>query len=84
MQITKTTAYPLRYPEPNDRMVMRHVTLVKMETNTGLVGWGECISQWPEAALAVKVLIEQGFAPVLKGRDPTDNGALFQLMKDHC
>jgi L-alanine-DL-glutamate epimerase-like enolase superfamily enzyme len=84
MQITKTTAYPLRYPEPNDRMVMRHVTLVKMETDNGLVGWGECISQWPEAALAVKVLIEQGFAPVLKGRDPTDNGALFQLLKDHC
>lgn len=84
MQIKKISAYPLRYPEPNDRMNMRHVTLVKMETDTGLVGWGECISQWPEAALAVKVLIEQGFAPVLLGRDPTENHALYRLLKDHC
>ncbi len=84
MQIKKISAYPLRYPEPNDRMVMRHVTLVKIETDNGLVGWGECISQWPEAALAVKVLIEQGFAPVLLGRDPTENHALYRLMKDHC
>ncbi len=84
MQIKKITAYPLRYPEPNDSHNLRHVTLVKMETDTGLVGWGECISQWPEAALAVKVLIEQGFAPVLLGRDPTDNHALYRLLKDHC
>ena len=51
-------------------MVLRHVTLVKMETDSGLVGWGECISQWPEAALAVKMLIEQGFAPMLDGPRP--------------
>jgi L-alanine-DL-glutamate epimerase-like enolase superfamily enzyme len=84
MHIKKITAYPLRYPEPNDRNNLRHVTLAKIESDTGLVGWGECISQWPEAALAVKVLIEQGFAPVLMGRDPLDNGVLFQAMKDHC
>jgi L-alanine-DL-glutamate epimerase-like enolase superfamily enzyme len=84
MQIKRITAHPLRYPEPNDYGNFRHVTVVKMETDNGLVGWGECISQWPEAALAVKVLIEQGFAPVLLGRDPTDNGVLFQLMKEHC
>jgi L-alanine-DL-glutamate epimerase-like enolase superfamily enzyme len=84
MQIKKITAYPLRYPEPNDRLNMRHVTLVKIETDTGLFGWGECISQWPEAALATKTIIEQGFAPVLLGHDPTDNGALFKLMLDHC
>lgn len=84
MQIKKITAYPLRYPEPNDRNNLRHVTLVKMETDNGLVGWGECISQWPEAALAVKVLIEQGFAPILLGRDPTDNQSLYLLMKEHC
>ncbi|MCC7361660.1 MAG: mandelate racemase/muconate lactonizing enzyme family protein [Anaerolineales bacterium] len=84
MHIRKVTAYPLRYPEPNDRMVMRHVTLAKIETDNGLVGWGECISQWPEAALAVKTLIEQGFAPLLIGRDPTENHALYRLIKDHC
>jgi L-alanine-DL-glutamate epimerase-like enolase superfamily enzyme len=84
MQIKKVTAYPLRYQEPNDRLNFRHVTLAKVETDNGLVGWGECISQWPEAALAVKVLIEQGLGPVLLGRDPTENHALFMLLKDHC
>ena len=84
MQINKISAYPLRYPEPNDRNNFRHVTLAKIETDNGLVGWGECISQWPEAALAVKILIEQGLGPVLLGRDPTDNHALFQLLKDQC
>jgi len=74
----------LRYPEPNDRNNFRHVTLAKIETDNGLVGWGECISQWPEAALAVKILIEQGLGPALLGRDPTDNHALFQLLKDQC
>lgn len=84
MQIKKINAYPLRYPEPNDYGNLRHVTLARIETDNGLVGWGECISQWPEAALAVKVLIEQGLGPVLLGRDPTDNQALFLLLKEHC
>ena len=83
MQIKKITAYPLRYPEPNDSNNARHVTLAKIETDNGLVGWGECISQWPEAALAVKILIEQGLGPVLMGRDPTDNLALVHLLKEH-
>ena len=83
MKITAVHAYPLRYQEPNDRMMWRHVTLAKVETDAGLVGWGECISQWPEAALAVKVLIEKGFGPLLSGKDPINNGALFRELKAH-
>ena len=83
MKITAVHAYPLRYQEPNDRMMWRHVTLAKVETDAGVVGWGECISQWPEAALAVKLLIEKGFGPLLVGEDPTENGALFRAMKAH-
>ena len=84
MKITDVKAFPLRYQEPNDRMNWRHVTLARLETDTGLVGWGECISQWPEAALAVKMLIEQGLGPVLLGGDPIDNQALFHRIKEHC
>jgi len=84
MQIKKVTAFPLRYQEPNDRLNFRHVTLAKTETDNGLVGWGECISQWPEAALAVKVLIEQGIGRVLLGRDPLENHALVLAMKESC
>jgi L-alanine-DL-glutamate epimerase-like enolase superfamily enzyme len=82
MKITKVTAYPLRYPEPNDSMNMRHVTLAKVETDEGVVGWGECISQWPEAALATKPIIELGLGRVLLGKDPLQNHALFLEMKE--
>lgn len=83
MKITEVRAYPQRYQEPNDRMMWRHVTLARIATDSGFVGWGECIAQWPEAALSVKVLIEQGLGPLLVGKDPLDNGALFADMKAH-
>ena len=84
MKIVEVRAYPQRYQEPNDRMMWRHVTLARITTDSGHVGWGECISQWPEAALAVRILIEQGLGPaVLLGRNPLDNGALFAAMKAH-
>ena len=47
------------------------------------MGWGECISQWPEAALAVKVLVERGFAPLLTGRKLLDIRGLWELMRSH-
>ncbi|MEP7285650.1 MAG: mandelate racemase/muconate lactonizing enzyme family protein [Chloroflexota bacterium] len=84
MQIKKVQAYPLRYPEPNDRNNLRHITLVRLETDDGTIGWGECISMWPEATKATKILIEEGFAPLLIGRDPLDNHALFLKMREHC
>jgi len=51
--------------------VRRHETvLVRVETDTGLVGWGE--SQAPVAGRAVKAIIDDLCAPVLLGRDPFD------------
>src|SRR5687767_7322933 len=82
MLINKITAYPLRYPEPNDHNNLRYITLVRVETDDGTVGWGECISQWAEAALAVKVIVERGLAPVLLGRDPADTYAIWLAMKE--
>ena len=70
MRIARIDAFPLRYPEPHDSGKLRCVTLVRIETDEGTVGWGECISQWAEAALAVKVIIDRGFAPLLIGRSP--------------
>ncbi len=76
-------AFPLRYPEPNDNNNLRYITLARIETDDGAVGWGECISMWPEASLAVKTIIERGLAPLLVGRDPQDTHALWQLLKAH-
>lgn len=83
MKIARIEAFPLQYPEPHDSNKPRNITLVKVEADDGSFGWGECISQWPEAALAVKVIVDRGFAPLLKGRDPRDIRALWELMRLH-
>lgn len=44
--------------------------LVRLETDTGLVGWGE--AQAPVGGRATKVLVEDLCTPVLLGRDPFD------------
>ncbi len=79
-RIKSVTALPLRYPEPHDNNNLRCITLARVETEDGAVGWGECISQVPESALAVKVIIEQGYAPLLVGEDPLDVERLWQKM----
>jgi L-alanine-DL-glutamate epimerase-like enolase superfamily enzyme len=83
VKIVDVRAYPLRYPEPHDSNKLRCVTLVRVEADDGTIGWGECISQWPEAALAVKVIVDRGFAPLLKTRDPFQIRALWELMREH-
>jgi len=82
--IARVEAFPLRYPEPHDSNRDRYVTLARIETDDGAVGWGECISQWPEAALAVKTVIDVGFAPLLLGQDPGDPKRLWQTMRSHA
>ncbi len=52
----------------------------RVETEDGLVGWGECISQFPESALAAKIIIERGYAPMLCGEDPRDVERLWSAM----
>jgi len=81
--IAHVEAFPLRYPEPNDSNRDRYVTLARIETDDGAVGWGECISQFPDSALAVGTIVERGFAPLLHGRDPRQVRALWQAMRDH-
>jgi L-alanine-DL-glutamate epimerase-like enolase superfamily enzyme len=83
MKIRQIHAYPLRYPEPNDFHSMRHTLLVKVETDEGVSGWGEAIAMWPEAVKAIKVLIEEGFSPLLNDMDPLDTEAIWIRMKKH-
>jgi L-alanine-DL-glutamate epimerase-like enolase superfamily enzyme len=83
MQITSIEAYPLRYPEPNDNGNTRFITLARVTCDNGLVGWGEAVTMWPEASRAVKVLAEEGLAPLLRGRDPREVLALWHAMREH-
>lgn len=79
-RIKSVTAHPLQYPEPHDHGKLRCVTLARVETEDGLTGWGECISQFPESALAVKTIVECGYAPLLAGQDALDVERLWDLM----
>ena len=82
--ITRVDAFPLSYPEPHDSMRQRCVTLARVETSDGVVGWGEGIAQWPEAAIAVQIVIERGFQPLLLGQDPTNVQARWKDMREHA
>jgi L-alanine-DL-glutamate epimerase-like enolase superfamily enzyme len=82
-KIQRIEALPLRYPEPHDGGKLRHITLARIETDDGAVGWGECISQWPEAAHAVKTLIDRGLGDQLIGEDPTQPQAIYDKLARH-
>ena len=82
--VARIDAFSVRYPEPNDLDNLRCLTFVRLATADGVTGWGECITMWPEASKAAQNLIEEGLGPILKGRDPLDNGVLFAEMKEHC
>ncbi|HET7829557.1 MAG TPA: mandelate racemase/muconate lactonizing enzyme family protein [Candidatus Limnocylindrales bacterium] len=68
--IARVEAFPLRYAEPNNNGKVRCVTLVRLETTGGAVGWGEAITGAEDASLAVKVIVDRGVGPRLLGRDP--------------
>lgn len=82
--ISRIEAFPLTYEEPHYRGAPRCITLVRIETSDGAVGWGEAISQFPEATLATKVLVEQGFAPLLLDGDPLDVEGHWERMCSHA
>ena len=82
-RIRSVEAFPLAYPEPHYRGIERYITLARVETDDGHVGWGECISQFREATLATRLIIEEGYAPMLVGEEATDLGRLWRKLMDH-
>ncbi|MGH2356828.1 MAG: mandelate racemase/muconate lactonizing enzyme family protein, partial [Candidatus Limnocylindria bacterium] len=82
-KVASVEAIPVSYPEPNDFNALRHLCLVKIRTEDGLVGWGEAITQFPEASLATKAIVE-GMAERVIGRDPVENRAIWESLKDQA
>ncbi|HEY2113099.1 MAG TPA: enolase C-terminal domain-like protein, partial [Dongiaceae bacterium] len=80
MKIAKIEAIPVSYPEPNDFNALRHLCLAKITADDGQVGWGESITQFPEANFAVKAIID-GMAPNLIGKDPVHTEVLWRQNK---
>ena len=83
MKIVRVEPIPVAYPEPNDFNATRYLCLVKVTTDDGIVGWGEAITQFPEANPAVAAIIE-GMAEVVIGRSPIDTEAIWRALKDRA
>jgi L-alanine-DL-glutamate epimerase-like enolase superfamily enzyme len=80
--IARVEALPLRYAEPNNNGKLRCIALVRIETASGAVGWGEAITGSEDASLAMKVIVDRGFAPRLRGRDPRDVEAIWSEFRE--
>ena len=82
--IKHVDAFPLAPREPHDAGAVRCVTLARIETDDGVVGWGEAISLFREVSVATKVLVTDAFAPLLSGRDPLDVEPIWKQLCRHC
>ena len=80
-RIATVEAIPVSYPEPNDFNALRHLCLAKITTVDGVVGWGESITQFPEANFATRAVIE-GMAERVVGADPLANVAIWHDLRD--
>jgi len=78
---------PLNEPKtfPNRVYASLDNTIVRLETDTGLIGWSEVCpiasTYQPEHALGVRAAIEE-MAPGLIGQDPTQIGVINSQMND--
>ncbi len=80
-KIARIDALSVAYPESNDAGSTRYLTMCRIETTSGTVGWGECIpmsgSGFPEACRATEVIID-GLADLVIGTDPVKNQATIR------
>jgi L-alanine-DL-glutamate epimerase-like enolase superfamily enzyme len=83
VKVARVEAIPVSCPEPNDFGAARYLCLVRITATDGTVGWGEAITQFPEATLATKAIVE-GMADLVVGRDPTHTGAIWRALKEHA
>ncbi|MBO4210166.1 mandelate racemase/muconate lactonizing enzyme family protein [Micromonospora echinofusca] len=83
MKIVRVEAVPVAYPEPNDFDATRYLCLVKITTDEGVVGWGESVTQFPEANPAVAALID-GMGGLIVGRSPLDTESIWRALKDRA
>lgn len=83
MPVRRVEAIPVAYPEPNDFDATRHLCLVRVEGDDGLVGWGEAITQFPEASLAARAVID-GMSEVVVGRDPVHTTAIWHDLRERA
>jgi len=81
MIVKKLEVFPVEYEEPNDDNALRYLIFVRLESDNGVVGWGEAITQFRESTMAATALIEYGLGEVVLNQDPMNNEALWEAMR---
>lgn len=79
--IKKFELFPLQYPEANDNMSTRYILVIRLETDDGTVGWGECISQFRESTAAIAALLRHGLMEEVIDKDPLEHEAIWNAMR---
>jgi L-alanine-DL-glutamate epimerase-like enolase superfamily enzyme len=82
VRVTAVEPIPVAYPEPNDAGAVRHLCLVRVDTDDGATGWGEAVTMWPEASCATAELV-RGFAELVIGTDPVHVGSTWRRLREH-
>lgn len=81
-QISSVEPFPISYREPTDHNRFRSVCLVRITSEDGQSGWGECCTFFPEATLAAAKLI-QGLSELVVGQSALENEAIWRNLKKH-
>ena len=81
MTICKVEAIPVSYHEPNDYNSLRSLCLVRIEDNSGHVGWGEAVTMWKEATIATANIIK-GMEELLVKEDAVNNTKIISNLID--
>lgn len=92
MKIVKITSHVLQYDLEEELgysqqyYSKRSCHLVRVETDDGLVGWGECFGPGT-VAIANATIVEQVIAPLIIGMDPLDREVIWHFvynrLRDH-
>jgi len=86
MKITKIKAHclssPLEHPFAFSQgwVNERTCTLVEVQTDHGISGWGEAFNQGLEPPQISAAAVEHAFAPLLAGEDPSNTEVLWHKM----
>lgn len=92
MKITRVTSHVLQYDLENELgysqqyYTKRSAHLVEVETDEGVIGWGECFGPG-NVAIANAAIVEQVIQPMIMGMDPLDREVIwhrvYNLLRDH-
>jgi len=84
-RILRVTAHPLRATLPSPQRTSQgdwtsiEIVVVEVETEAGIVGFGECLARRGAAAYAS--FIDKVLTPLLVGQDPLDRRRLWKTMR---